>query len=273
MRKCLTDLSYARLIGLLYAGEFVDLLRRDRSWPAVPPHALARFVGGGDFLAVGQQFLQDFRSYGGLSAHDRVLDIGSGVGRMAVPFVEFLQPPEGSYDGFDISPPAVRWCRRHISSRAQHFRFTHADVYNHMYNRGGRWKGEDYRWPYPDATFTFAFATSLFTHIRPPETVNYVAELGRTLAPAGRAFLTFFVLDSLEASRRPPEIDFVHRLGVARVRDAQVPEEAVGYPLTWLTSLLDENGLQLDQPVLRGSWSGGGEVDSFQDIVLVSKRA
>ncbi len=71
---------------------------------------------GGEFRATGEEFLTYFIEIGGLRPSDRVLDVGCGVGRMAVPLTRYLSP-EGRYEGFDVMANAVEWCQRHITPR------------------------------------------------------------------------------------------------------------------------------------------------------------
>jgi len=59
------------------------------------------FVGGGDFKKIGQKFLIYFIEYGKLAPTEKVLDVGCGIGRMAVPLTDYLNP-QGSYEGFDV---------------------------------------------------------------------------------------------------------------------------------------------------------------------------
>src|SRR5260370_25414931 len=73
----------------------------------IPPSEL-QFVGTGDFLAIGREFLGIFRDAGGLEPHHQVLDIGCGNGRMALPLMEFLSC-DGSYEGFDILQEGIDW--------------------------------------------------------------------------------------------------------------------------------------------------------------------
>jgi len=43
------------------------------------------FVGGGNFKSVGEKFLRYFKDVGGLKPDDEdVLDVGCGIGRMAI---------------------------------------------------------------------------------------------------------------------------------------------------------------------------------------------
>ena len=59
------------------------------------------------------------------------LDVGSDIGRMARPMVGYLRPP-GAYEGFDVVPEGVEWCRRRYEAHP-HFRFQIADVRNGLY--------------------------------------------------------------------------------------------------------------------------------------------
>src|SRR5206468_2298345 len=50
----------------------------------------------------------------GLKPTDRVLDIGSGIGNLALALID---AHTGTYDGVEIHPEAVAWCRSAIASR------------------------------------------------------------------------------------------------------------------------------------------------------------
>ncbi|HUG60478.1 MAG TPA: hypothetical protein VMP03_01460, partial [Methylomirabilota bacterium] len=56
--------------------------------PRPPPEAV--FVGDGDFLAIGAEYLRYFVEVGGLAPSARVLDIGCGIGRMAAALLPYL---------------------------------------------------------------------------------------------------------------------------------------------------------------------------------------
>ena len=110
-----------------------------------------------------------------------MLDVGSGLGRMAMPLTGYLDG--GSYAGFDVGREMVRWCQRTITPRWPDFEFTWASVYNGKYNPFGKQSGTEFRFPYEDADFDFAFATSLFTHLLRDEAQHYLAETARVLKP------------------------------------------------------------------------------------------
>lgn len=163
--------------------------RRER---LTPPSRLM-FIGPGDFKEIGNEFLGYFRDIAGLKSDETILDVGCGIGRMAVPLTGYLQ--NGRYEGFDIVSEGIDWCTKTITPRFPHFRFQLADVYNKAYHPQGRYKASEYRFPYQDSEFDFVFLTSVFTHMLPDEVARYFSEIARVLKPGGRCLITFFLLN------------------------------------------------------------------------------
>jgi len=52
--------------------------------PMIPPKSKI-FIGLGDFTAIGLEFLRHLGGIGGREPNERVLDVGCGRGRMAIP--------------------------------------------------------------------------------------------------------------------------------------------------------------------------------------------
>jgi SAM-dependent methyltransferase len=249
----------------------IDTLRGRRD-PLTPPRRLI-FVGDGDYRKIGQEFLEYFVELGRLQPTDHVLDVGSGIGRMAAPLTRVLT--SGRYEGFDIVPEGVEWCTRQITARFPNFRFQLADVHNPAYHPRGTQEASAYRFPYADASFDFAFATSVFTHMRPPEVTRYLDELGRVLKPGGRCLLTFFLLSPASLERIAAgrsAIDFRHEMDGFRTSDRRTPEAAIALPEDFVRGLFEQAGLAVEEPIRFGSWSGRPDFLSYQDIVLARKR-
>ncbi len=242
-----------------------------RNNPQVPPRGMI-FTGGGDFIKAGKRFLEFFIKYGKLESHHRVLDVGSGIGRMAIPLTAFLSK-KGSYEGFDIIKTGVKWCRRNITTRYPAFRFQLVDLQNDLYRSEGN-KASDFRFPYPDQDFDFVFLTSVFTHMLPEEVENYMKEINRVLKPGGRCFATFFIfsLDSDQENLKPV-FDFSVDKNYYRLMDAKVQSANVAYAVNYVTdSLGGKNGFKTEK-VVEGWWKGFGESElaDFQDIVIFQK--
>ena len=238
----------------------------------VPPRSVV-FVGAGDFLGIGREFLNHFRQLGGLRPEDDVLDVGCGIGRMAVPLTEYLSSA-AAYDGFDIVPHGINWCQRTITPRFPNFRFQLADVGNREYNPGGSVRAEEFKFPYPDESFDFVFLTSVFTHMLPTEVDNYIGEVHRVLRPGGRSLATWFLLnqdaETLIGGGRSA-IEFRHTLPGCAVANPVVPEEAVAYAESAMLAAYRRHALELMVPLQYGSWCGRSEYLSYQDICVVRK--
>ncbi len=240
----------------------------------VPPTRMVTTIGGGDFEAVGREFLPLFRDLGKLQPSHAVLDVGCGVGRMAVPLTSFLDA-RARYEGFDITPEEIAWCRNHITPRFPNFNFQLSDVYNRMYNPTSLVKASAYRFPYGNGEFDFAFLTSVFTHLLPEDLTHYFSEIVRVMKPGGRCFITYFLLNAeslgLLAERRSTQ-DFRFQLDGCMTTDQKTPESAVAYEEAFITGLYQEHGLKVETPISYGSWCGRKRYVTYQDIVVAEKR-
>ena len=239
----------------------------------VPPDALAHAVGG-SFRETGAEFLHHFVDIGGLEPHHRVLDVGCGVGRMAVPLMGFLNE-RGRYAGFDVVPSLVDWCQAEIAARDSRFSFQRFDLRNSTYNPTGATRAVDLRFPYDDASFDFVFLTSVFTHLLPDDLRHYLSEIARVLTPGGRCFSTFFLLNDeslgLIRSGLSPVFRFSHLHDGYRANDA-VAENAVAYREDDVRRWYSAAGLEWIGPPVYGHWCTRLNGRSLQDIVVARKR-
>ncbi len=238
----------------------------------IPPRKLI-FIGDGDFEKTGAEFLGHFTKLGGLSPQQRVLDVGSGIGRMAVPLIPFLSGT-GRYDGMEIVPTGVEWCRKNITPRHPNFRFHLIDVYNLEYNPGGKIQAADYRFPFPDSHFDFTFLTSVFTHMLPADFENYVSEIARVTQTGGRCLSTFFLLNPESRAKieaKIPFLDFYHQGPSYLTNDEKMPESAIAFPEEYVREVFRKNGFSVIGPVHYGKWCGREKFLSYQDILVFEK--
>lgn len=254
---------------------FAELLRVTRSNRFLPvPPAERNFVGDGDFLAIGCEFLRHFVELGGLTPQDRVLEIGCGLGRMAVPLTQFLAPPVGRYTGFDVVAEGIDWARNNITAAYENFQFQHLDYQNSLYNPAGKLREGKDPLPFADASVDFLFMTSVVTHLDAANTEFYLTEAARLLRPRGRLFVTAFLLDTIsrrlagEGKARPPFA--MGEAGPAYISDPAHPMAAVAFDFDWFLETAAAAGLHLMRPIAFGHWSGR-TAENFQDICVFTR--
>jgi SAM-dependent methyltransferase len=207
----------------------------------------------------------------GLRPEHRVLDIGSGIGNLAIGLRDYLR---GGYDGVEIHAEAVAWCQRAITPRHPGFRFHHADLASGAYNPAGKKPSSAYRFPFPDRSFDFILLYSVFTHMLPAGVERYVREIARLLAPDGVCVASYFLLNDesragVEAHRSFMTFDVPHPSGLCRLHDAVVPEAAVAIDEAFVRRIHEEPGLRI-HALSYGKWWNG--VGIHHDVVTAVPR-
>jgi ubiquinone/menaquinone biosynthesis C-methylase UbiE len=250
-----------------------DAVARARN-PLLPPRQLRMHVGG-NFQKVGTESVRRFVELGGLKPDDRVLDIGCGVGRIAIPLMDYLDD-SARYEGFDVDSEMISWAQSKISRRRPSFRFQHVDLETDMYNAGGSSSAETFRFPYEDDSFLFAFATSVFTHLYPKETLNYINEARRVLAPGGSFYSTWFLIHEDETdltSGSAGLTDSKHRRAFVQRGDHWTTRpgddrQQIGISESKAVEMMTGAGIEVTA-IYDGSWSGRvGAMGARQDIII-----
>lgn len=238
----------------------------------IPPREL-RFIGRGDFEAVGQEFLRHLRELVGLQPGHSLLDVGCGIGRIAIPLTTYLSPT-GKYDGFDIVPHGIRWCADHITPKFPNFRFLLADIRNKNYNPNGGVVASEYRFPYADDSFDVIVLTSVFTHMLPREVLQYLREIRRVLKPGGRSLITWYFLNDDSRARvkaGDSRLNFRYPIEGCLTTDEATPEKAIAYPESLAGQLYADAGLIVESPIRFGGWCARDSFTSWQDICLAHR--
>jgi SAM-dependent methyltransferase len=228
----------------------------------IPPPEM-NFVGGGDFRGVGEAYLKQFIKFG-LKPHHKVLDVGCGIGRMAIPLTGYLNS-KGSYDGFDIREDGIRWCSEKISPSFPRFRFKLATLRNSLYLPEDQGDPARFIFPYPSRSFDFVILTSVFTHLGDAVVCRYLDEINRVLRRDGKMVATFFLFGHNSRDRKDrvaQNLTFAHHFGHYRLLLSDNPDAATAFDESWAVAQCERRGLQVKWPVRHG----------FQDIVVATKK-
>jgi SAM-dependent methyltransferase len=238
----------------------------------IPPKG-SIFIGRGDFKSQGERLLKELIQYGNLQPHHRVLDVGCGIGRLAIPLTKYLNE-KGSYEGFDIVKSAINWCQKNISAKHPNFRFVHIDLKNDLYNLRTENEAKNFIFPYKDNEFDLVFLFSVFSHMLPDDVDNYLKQIHRVLKKDGICLATFFILnnESTNYMEKSKGLKFKYDKGNYVLHDKKVKEANVAYYEDFLKNLFKKNTLKIET-IHYGNWSGRPNENrtNFQDNVILKK--
>jgi len=226
-----------------------------------------------DYLKQGKQQVELLREFIDLKPEDKVLDIGSGVGRTAIALTEYLNE-KGSYHGFDAVEEGVSWCNNTIAKDFSNFKFDYVSLDNDLYNKSDI-KADKFIFQYKDEQFDKVFLFSVFTHMMVSEIENYFKEIRRVLKPGGKCFTTLFYYNeqnedyiaSMENFNFPVVKDG-YRLMSDKVKSANIALSE-----TRLDEMITASGLIMVNKV-DGFWKDKVKDKNrveYQDILVLSK--
>jgi SAM-dependent methyltransferase len=226
---------------------------------------------------IGKAHIANYMKFMGLAPDMTILEIGCGIGRDALQFLDVLGPA-GRYLGVDVTRDSIVWCQKNISQKHPNFRFDHFDAKHEIYNPLGTKTTRDFVLPAADRSVDRVALGSIFTHLFRDEVVHYLKEIARVLKPSGLAYATFFLYsdETIAAARRtdrtPFRLRFEHPFGDGcYVNDAAYPTGAVAYTDAAMQEMIRQTGLRLERPYLKGWWSGAYEpADDGQEVAILS---
>ena len=227
------------------------------------------------FVAFGEGFVHHILvPRAGLQSHDIFLDVGCGNGSVARALTTHLGQA-GRYEGLDVDRSSVAWLQERYEKYPA-FHFTHANVYNKMYNPSGPVTADRYRLPYDDATFSIALLKSVFTHMLPTDVRPYLQEIARVLRPGARALVTYFLLNDESrrlVARNQDEVKMRFDWDgdpLCRVANLEVPEHAIAHDEGRIRAFTADSGLTVSEIVF-GNWCGRPSLLGLQDLMILLK--
>ena len=234
-----------------------------------PPKGMI-YTGGGNFEETGQKFAQFLVDLCGLRPNGHVLDIGSGIGRVALPLTKVLNS-EGQYKGFDVVKKGVDWCNKNINQKYPNFEFEYVPLKNDLYNKDGN-DARKYQFDYPDSEFSHVILVSIFTHFLPEELEQYLSEIQRVLKKGQYCLATFFIYKE-KAQLTKTKFQFEYDHGHYALMDEKVKAANVAFEYSYLNEVCSKTGLEIKE-FYPGAWceiKPSNEHKDFQDVLILRK--
>lgn len=261
----MTDEEMAAFQNSLLRNRFIPVPALDRNFVSLDP---------ANFLAEGIDLVR-LLIKAGLQPDHSVLDLGCGIGRLALPLTQYLSE-QGYYRGIDINLSGIAWAHENITQRYPRFEFVVLNARNAHYGARHEYGQDDLgqsSLPVPDyLRFDMAAAMSLFTHLTWEELVWYFRKLNKLLKPGGVMVGTFFLMSeraraSIRAGKCPIPFDMDVPGPSYYGKDANGRFTAFAHDEGAFRDLLASCGLEICSDSWRSGWE---ETSTSADIIVLS---
>jgi SAM-dependent methyltransferase len=210
---------------------------------------------------------------GKLASLSRIVDIGSGCGRLAIPFSLLVK--DGDYFGTDVFEEGINWCAKNISTRNPKFKFFLQEVENNYYFGGDIKPSDSLSLGFAGSgSIDFVFALSVFTHLVEADAERYFREIARCLNRGGVAYLTAFIIDkSFDAFVKRTNLHTaVREVSEGHYQAYEGQDFFAGYTFDRWRALIERSGLEISgfDP---GTWAEKPGALHYQDTFIVTKRS
>lgn len=205
-----------------------------------------------------------------LSSNSNILDLGSGCGRIAIPFRRYLDT--GEYYGVDVWQDGVDWCNNSLG--AHNFKFFCIPSNDNYYFSEIKNKRNNYKLNMiSDSKIDFAFAISLFTHLKIDDSIDYLREISRCLKESGYALITCFIIDQYfyDFRKRTGEFKDVAEYEPNCFYAYSGQDFFAGYTYKCWIEMFDKANLRLVSFQL-GSWAQKPGATEYQDFFIVGPK-
>jgi cyclopropane fatty-acyl-phospholipid synthase-like methyltransferase len=172
----------------------------------------------------------------GLTSGSAILDVGCGVGRLAIGLTIKCSDLK-IYYGVDVSTRAIAWCKRNISFNYPNFRFELINMQNELYNKEGVKTTAALAFLY-ERKFDFIYLYSVFSHLKHGDVCSYLHEFRFLLAPTGKIFFTAFIEDHVANEVENPEN---YRMKWT------LPLHCVRYNRIYFQNLIEQSGFKIER--------------------------
>ena len=241
----------------------------------LPSEEMMKIIGSPDkqhFINVIKQIFSDLYFISSCTESSKIVDLGCGCGRMALPFTQIIT--NGHYYGYDVWEDGINWCRNSISKLNNNFNFIQLNTENNYYFNEYNEKINKFKFlDIENNSVDFIFAISVFTHLNPDDTLQYFNEFNRILKNGQKAYITSFIIDE-------QFFDFVKETGFhSEVKEKEKGFYSAyskqhylgGYTMELWNELLEKANLKIIgyEP---GSWARKKEAKRYQDTFIIQKN-
>lgn len=256
-------------------SEFLNYIRSlDDS--VFPPVEMAQVIGSHSTLHFRNAMMEIFSEFINrfkVARNATVLDIGCGCGRLAIPFVRWLN--DGKYIGFDVWDEGVQWCRNNIASNFPNARFEVVKAENNYYfDTFKDSKKNEFNLDFiADNSLDFVYAISVFTHLIGEDCEQYLNHIARGLKPDGIAYITGFVVDRWFENFRTAtgKHTGLKLTGDRQYTGYQGQDFFGGYDMSRWQEMIDKAGLEVIS-FETGLWADKPGASHYQDLFILAPK-